>query len=153
MEDFVIRYNLCQSHYRYWILCNSGVRVTYGNRLVYTTPLEWTFYYVLREEAEYVALVIDARHGWLVSFITTKGMFQMRVEDLLGLYMDSSHRQLLYFYGNHSDISPRGTGETRLDFYFLRRCLHILCSYRGPTHYSEPLGVPFITRTEGCSTA
>uniref|UniRef100_A0A0E0AX61 Ubiquitin-like protease family profile domain-containing protein n=1 Tax=Oryza glumipatula TaxID=40148 RepID=A0A0E0AX61_9ORYZ len=78
-HEFVENFIHCQGHYRFWLLWNSAVRVTYGRRMLYTTPVHGTFYYVLRYEAEYVVLVIDARTGWLVGFFNNRGIYEMRI--------------------------------------------------------------------------
>lgn len=131
-EEFAERYNSCQLYYRYWMFCNAAFRIQYGNRILYTTPENGTFYYVVRYEEHHVTLVIDARQKWLLGFMTAQGVFQMQLEGNEDLYMDTVHCELLNFVGNHSKISPNGTGNTWISLRWLQCCVVTLSSYRGP---------------------
>ena len=137
MENF----NICQAHLQYWILTNSPFHVRYGEQLVYTTPLDGTFYYVLEYKGQHVVLVVLARMAWLIGFCTTNGYFQMHFEDLLGRFMDCSHFHMLRFKSNHAIISPRGTGHSIINLAVIRKCFLGLCAYV-PSRRQDPEDLP-----------
>lgn len=138
-HEFVENFIHCQGHYRFWLLWNSAFRVTYSRMMLYTTPVHGTFYYVLRYEAEYVVLVIDARTGWLVGFFNNRGIYEMRSDDNLGSYMNSSQCHKLPFNGNHKEISPHGTENTWLNLQLFKKCFRYLSSYQ-PSNRRVPIG-------------
>lgn len=57
-EEFLENFNRCQAHFQYWLLMNSPFRIRFGDQVIYTTPLDGTFYYVLQHEGRYVILVV-----------------------------------------------------------------------------------------------
>jgi hypothetical protein len=73
-------------------------------------------------------------------------VFQFDIEDLLDLYMDSVHCDILGFKGNHAIISPHGTENTRIDLEWFRCCTRILSSHQkskgGNIFSSEKLRIP-----------
>lgn len=140
-EEFLENFNRCQAHFQYWLLMNSPFRIRFGDQVIYTTPLDGTFYYVLQHEGRCVILVVLARMAWLIGFCTTNGFFQMEFEDLMGLYMDSVHSHLLRFKGNHHTISPNGTGNTTVNLQFIRKCFHGLCTFV-PSKCQDPKDLP-----------
>uniref|UniRef100_A0A0E0J812 rRNA N-glycosidase n=1 Tax=Oryza nivara TaxID=4536 RepID=A0A0E0J812_ORYNI len=140
-EEFLENFNRCQAHFQYWLLMNSPFRIRFGDQVIYTTPLDGTFYYVLQHEGRCVILVVLARMAWLIGFCTTNGFFQMEFEDLMGLYMDSVHSHLLRFKGNHHTISPNGTGNTTVNLQFIRKCFHGLCTFV-PSKRQDPKDLP-----------
>uniref|UniRef100_A0A0D9XXU0 rRNA N-glycosidase n=1 Tax=Leersia perrieri TaxID=77586 RepID=A0A0D9XXU0_9ORYZ len=156
-QEFMENFKRCQMHLWYWNLMNSQFHIRYGNQLVYTTPLDGTFYYVLEYEGRHVVLVILARMAWLIGFGTTNGFFQMQFEGLVGPYMDSSHCHMLRFKGNHGKISPNGTGDTIINLHVIRKCFVGLCTYV-PSRRQDPEDLPlwngtlvvFIMESKAC---
>jgi hypothetical protein len=108
-RTFIHNFWRCQAHLKYWLLCISGFITRYGNKLIYTTPLQGTFYYVIRYNNRYIVWVIMARTAWLICFLSEKEYFQVRSHEIEGLYMDSAFTKILHFSGNHKSISPQGT--------------------------------------------
>lgn len=119
------------------MLCYAAVRVRVGNRLAYTTPLDGTFYFVLRSRGRYIVFPIIIRMVWLVGFYTANGVFQMELEDQLGPYMDSDRCDITGFKAGHEAITGR-TGNTRLGQHHIRDCFESVADYLGPDHPEPP---------------
>lgn len=79
-EEYLRNFKQSLYHFRYWMLCNTAARVRTGNRLIYTTPAEGTFYFCLRYRGRYIVFPIVARMAWVVGFYTANGEFQMDFE-------------------------------------------------------------------------
>lgn len=127
----------CQTYFRYWNFCRGAFRVRVGNRLVYTTPLSGTFYYVIRYKGRHLVFVIVARQYWLIGFFGENGFFQMVFEGQSSStpYMNSTKGTVMtLFSANHNDISPEGVESTRLDIHAMRAGFDSIHSYRGPNH-------------------
>ncbi|PUZ43555.1 hypothetical protein GQ55_8G018500 [Panicum hallii var. hallii] len=137
-EQYLRNYERSMSYFRYWMLCKAAVRVRIGNRLVYTTPIDGTFYFSLRYRGRYIVFPIVARMAWLVGFYTARGVFQMDLEDQACLYMDSYLCQMTGFSAGHGSIMATGTRDTRLGLHHMRNSFDSIADYRGPRHPEPP---------------
>ncbi|KAK3136967.1 hypothetical protein QOZ80_5BG0445740 [Eleusine coracana subsp. coracana] len=117
----------------YWIMCNAAYRVRYGDRIIFTTPLHGSFYYVLRYKGQYVVFLIIARLAWLIGFCNAYGFYQVESKEIKGRYMDSAHTTDLNFDGNHKAITPGGTGNVTVNLRTVQHVFDILCDYQGST--------------------
>jgi hypothetical protein len=137
-EQYLRNYERSMSYFRYWMLCKAAVRVRIGNRLVYTTPIDGTFYFSLRYRGRYIVFSIVAGMAWLVGFYTARGVFQMDLEDQARLYKDSYLCQMTGFSAGHGSITATGTRDTRLGLHHIRNCFDSIADYRGPCHPEPP---------------
>ncbi|KAL6847100.1 hypothetical protein ACP4OV_022953 [Aristida adscensionis] len=136
---FVDNYLKCQAHFNYWMAWNSKFRVRYGDRILYTTPIEGTFYYVLEYRGQRLVFIIVARNAWLIGFCNDHGYFQLQSKEYKGLYMDSAHTQMLKFDGNHKSVNPGATKNILINMHAVISHFEGLVSYRGPSHHQDSL--------------
>lgn len=145
VEQYLENYKRSLSYFRFWMLCKAAVRVRIGNRLVYTTPIDETFFFCMRYRGRYIVFPIVARMAWLVGFYTANGVFQMDFEDQSCLYMDSDLCEMTGFSAGHGTITAL-TEDTLLGLHHMRDCFDSIADYRGPRH-PQPPGFRLAIRT------
>lgn len=73
----------------------------------------------------------------MIGFCNKNGFFQVKSQDIEGLYMESMLTKVLPFNGNHKSISPSGAGSTIVNIHAVRCLFDGMCNYSGPSRHDD----------------
>lgn len=103
--------------------------------VLYSTPSEGTFYFIVTYEAKIVKFLYDARDGWIYGAENDKIIFQFKPAMHEKLYIDRKDVKVLNFEGKYATLAPDGEpGAIKMGLDSLRSAFQVIQVFDGSTH-------------------